>query len=331
MWAFGCCAVFAACGDRALLQDANGRYRVTARIPATDGVDAISDALAAHVNAHGAPALVFAHATDVAQVAAQLRASVGKTPLDYRIVAIGAVPDNDSDSGGPIDVVVLDETGATVAIDMALLACSGITPPGKLPLGTRILTPANRAKGGTPRPAAGDLIVEMLRRQHATILAIPPTTDVVFRIGLVQWRASDDWHQRVCNEARVAAKRYRQLDLDVRTADGQLPRQDAIVREFLAEGCRAILVTTDDPNSIASVAAEVNAHKAALIVLDRLLTGEHATCSIGADQTILGRAVGETIAQLLPNGGTIVQLHGDLFSVIQQRRHEGFVDALGLK
>jgi hypothetical protein len=322
----GSCSLLAACGDGTLLQDAGGGYRLVAQFD-----DVGSDRYRELLRQNGAQALLFAHEEQLAR-----RTADSWNPPDLRIVTIGEYgPDEMFPATASPEwrrfagqtAVVLDETGAAVAVDLALLWCHGIAPPRRLALGTRILMP-----GGTvlTQPAPGDFVVALSRREHAALLTETPQTDVVFRIGLVMQRA-DDRHLRVRNQAHVAAKRYPQLTFVDRTADGDPARLEALVQELLDEGHRAILVSTDDPKSLGRVAAAAQDRNAALFVLDPAADCPHATCCIGCDQHTLGRAAGEAVKLLAPNGAAIIELASDLQDESVQLRHRGFCDALGLQ
>lgn len=319
----GSWSLLAACGgDGALLQDAGGGYRLVAQYDGAEGIHEARERL--HPN--GAQALLFTHQERLARVAAASSSA-------FHIVTIGdSAPDEmfpataSSPPRAEQTAVVLDETGAAVAVDLALLWCHGITPPRRLALGTRILMPGGAV---ITQPAPGDFVVTLLRREHAALLTDKPQTDVVFRIGLVMQRA-DDRHLQVRNQADVAAKRYPHLTFVDRTAEGDPARLEAIVREFLGEGHRAILVSTDDPKALGPIATAAREHSAALFVLDPAADCDHATCCIGCDQHTLGRAAGEAVKLLLPNGAAIVELADDLQDESVQLRHRGFRDALGL-
>ncbi|MBL8728143.1 MAG: substrate-binding domain-containing protein [Planctomycetes bacterium] len=328
----GSCSLLAACGDHALSQDASGRYRLVAQFA---GSQVHSDACREALERHGTAALVFAHDEATATGPRGIWSS-GYRPLEFRLVTIGDYsPDELFPATLPPEerrraeqtAVVFEETGAAVAVDMALLWCHGITPPRRLPLGTHFVTPGGVS---SPQPAPGDFVVELLRRQHADLLTTTPQTDVVFRMGLVMSRA-DDRHLRVRNQAYVAAKRYPQLDFVDRVADGDGAGLEATVRELLAAGHRAILVSTDDPSALGPIAVAAQERNVALIVLDPKAECQYATCCIGCDQQTLGRAAGEAAKLLAPNGAAIVELADDLQSESAQLRHRGFCDALGLQ
>lgn len=313
------CGLLTGCGEPPLAQDPAGRYRIVARIPVSDPIDRARDALAAHVAAHGPPGALFA------DCAAGAAAAAPGSPL----IAIASPP---ADAAiDPLATFVVDETGAAIAVDMALLACAGIAVPARLPIGTHVLTSGNRAGGGAARTAAGDLIAGLLRRQHAEVLDPEARRDVVFRMGVLVFSGANGWHARVRDELALAARRYRHIDLVTRDAAGSIAQQTEIARALLDEGHRAIFVTTDDPETLGTIAGDARDRRVALVVLDRELRGSHATCCIGADQTVLGRAAGEALAALLRDGGTIVELCGEPRTGLLEQRVQGFRSALGMR
>ena len=148
-------------------------------------------------------------------------------------------------------------------------------------------------------------MLELLRREHAGLLTDARTHDVVFRCAFVPL-AGDGRHAQAAAAAATAAARYPQLVLERRDGDGTAARQTELGRELLAAGCRALLVTADDPASLAPLAAACAERNAALLLVDASAPCAHATCCVGADPDSLGRAAGETIRQLAPDGTTIV-------------------------
>lgn len=308
------------CGRPPVMQDAKARYRVISQLRA--------DAVEVNARELGTPDVVLLDGPP-AGAARTITSKRGDKAVP-RLVVIGEPPANANELA-PNDAVVVDETGAATALDLALLHCSGVQLPKQVPLGTHVLTRGDFEKGGTHRPGPGDFAVEMLRREHADVLAIPPKTDVVFRLVLVQFRGDDPWQVRAGAEAVAAARRHRNLDLSVHVVDANVDAQNAAIRRCVADGHRAVIVVTDDPETLTEVGREAREHGVALILLDRCLRDENAACCIGADQGMLGRAAGETIARLLPNGGAIVHVLGAGGAAVQTPRRQGFVDSLGLR
>lgn len=317
----GSCLMLAACGGggRPLAQDAGGRYQLVARF---DGDATGGEACRALVQSLGDRALVFAQDVAAAQ---KLTGPSGAAPERARLVTIAdetaeAKPDERH-------ALVVAPTGAATAVDIALLWCHGVAPPHRLALGPRVRLPDGTT---TTQPSPSDFVVKMLRLEHAELLSTTPATDVVFRVGLVTLH--DAGLGRLLREqAAAAGRRYPQLVLSVRHAGGDGAALEAVAREFLAEGARAILVHTDDAAPLHPIAAAAAERNVALIVLDPAADCELGTCCIGADQYTLGRAAGEAAKALAPGGAQLIELAIDQRTERAQLRDRGFGDALGLQ
>jgi hypothetical protein len=294
------CLALASCGDAA--PDAAPRFRLVGTIELAGrdrdaDVSRVRDRLVA-----GAAVLAW----DAAATDAVTRAtSAAATPTHALQVTIAAAPTPEEKLHREVRLV--DETGAAVAVDLALLHACGVELPAKLPLGTRVFTSANAAAGGTPRAGPGDLVVALLRDQHAAVLA---ATDPV-TLGFVRF-ADTPAHRRIEAEVRAAAAKH--------------PRVGALV----AAGCRAILATAEDPAALATVRSTPAGAGVGVLVLDPLLRSEPGTTVLGADQDVLGRTAAEHVRASLPNGGELlfVQTAGDPHV---DARRAAFVRVLGLR
>ncbi|MGB3969415.1 MAG: hypothetical protein WBO45_21965, partial [Planctomycetota bacterium] len=112
----------AAC-SKPLLVDEAGKYRVVARVAAADAK--------AVVASHGTDACLVAF--DQAATSAVLTATSPAASSRHRLqVTFGAPPLSEEKLDREVRVV--DETGAAVAIDLALLWLGGVEPPARLPL-----------------------------------------------------------------------------------------------------------------------------------------------------------------------------------------------------
>ena len=322
-------------GCDSILQSPDGSIRVVHVADARWQQDAAATEMAAVLERHADVALVFAHNDEMAFGAAL--ACKQKQRTGVRIVGIGGSDEaRKRVAEGVIDATFLHPTGAAAAIDMALLACSGIAPPRRILLGTRMFTKATLAAGGTIVPAPGDVMVEALRRQHASVLTTTPTTDVVFRIAMAHRTGGDPRRARLGEELKAAAKRYPQIQFDCRAAEGTPEQQVNLVRDFIAQNYNAILVAPEPvaPEvgvALGPVCKEAIAREIKVVVLESELGSEDYTCFVGCDDKAIGKAVGTAIGKLLPKGGAIVELQGAMTTSAAQQRHEGFVEALGLR
>lgn len=321
----GCCAVLAACGESATLQDAKGTLRVVAEVSTAGDEAKVAAALSAALAAHPQVAVVAAlDAPGLRAVRAAAVAAGDHAPQRVMIDATAGTP-------APGETIVVEATGAAVAVEVALLACHGIALPPRVAVGTHVVTAADASAGGVPRLAPGDLGIEMLRRQHPDVITTTPNTDVIFAIAFVQIRADGGFHDRVRDEVQAAVKRYPQLQLTSLVAGGATARLLGLVNECIQANRRVVLVSTDDWAPLQGVAAAMAERKIALVAIDPLLSAPHAASVVGGDQEVLGRAVGEAVRALLPGGGACITLHGDPGIGIAMQRQRGFAAALGLQ
>lgn len=316
MVAFAAVLCTAGCGERPVLQDAAGKYRVVA-------VGTMAD-LAGPLRS-GDVAVLVALDGDGGRADGPTGAGAPASPL---IVAIGEQPA--ADASWPAALVV-PETGAEVAVEMALLACNDQPLPPRIPVGARLYTDANRRAGGEAQIAPGDVAVALLRREHPAVLTTTPATDEIHQIALVTWRDDDPWQRWVAKEVTAAAGRYPQLALQTACADGDPARHDERIRAFLAGGARAVLVVAGSPAGLAAVAGDAAARGVAMIALDPALATERATCCIGCEDGSLGRAAAAGVRAILPGGGAIVLLRGGNDGAAIAAREQGFVDGLALR
>lgn len=316
-----CASLAAGCSERALLQDAEGRYRLVARLP-NDRIDAELPRLLA---AHDGGVVLFAQDRGAAAAALPHTERGAERPR-VPVVAIDA-PGASPLAEAPAVTRIVADHGATAAVDLALLTCHGIGVPPQLLLGASIAHP-----GAAERrlPSPGSLVLELLRREHAELLTDARAHDVVFRCGFVPL-AGDGRHARAAAAAVTAAARYPQLVLERRDGDGTAARQAELGRELLETGCRALLVTADEPATLAPLAAACAERNAALLLVDATAPCEHATCSVGADPDSLGRAAGEVIRQLAPDGAAIVVVGAAPSADRQEAIERGLATALRLE
>ena len=293
---------FAACngGSPAVLQSTDGKYRLVHVADAADAA-AARTAMAKALAEHDRIDAVFAHDAALASAAEATCREKGRTGVRF------------------VDVAALRLPVAEAAIDVALLASSGITPPRQLHVGTLVVTKATAAAGGERIAAPADFVLANLRREHAEILTTQPKIDVVFRIGLAIADDSDAWRTRLRDALVAAAKRYPQVALDRRPS----------VQECAADTYNVILV-------VPPLAGAAEACKAAMaqgkrvVVVDRELGSDDFTYFVGIDGNSIGAAAHRQIADLLgAAGGSIVEISGPASSQ-SEAQHAGFVKALGL-
>ena len=307
--------LFAACGDHASYRSPDGRFRVVAAAAATGAAASANVAAALAAAPADAALVVFAPA---ALPSTEQRGT-------RRTVLVGG----DGTLPPGVDATITPSNGADAAVDLALLHCHGIDIPARIPLGAQVLTAANQAAGGSRQPGPGDVMLQLLRLQHAALLSGEPTTDVVFRLGFVQVR--DDVRLHSTRDAVVAAaQRHKRLVVSSKIADGSEANVDALVAGLVDEGCRAIVLASDGPVALTTATAKATAQKVALLALDPTLSTP-ASCVLGCEPAQLGRAAAAALQQLAPAGCALVELHGEATAPQSAAARHAFHEALQLR
>ncbi|MCA8973945.1 MAG: substrate-binding domain-containing protein [Planctomycetes bacterium] len=325
-------ATLAACGNGAVMQSADGRYRVVHQSDARWKGDVARTEMESVLERFPQIDVIYAHNDPMAHGAAQACKQKGRTGV--RIIGVDGLAGEGLEyvAQGLLDATFEYPTCGAAAIDLGLLAVSGIDVPKEFELGTRLFTKANLAAGGEVEAAPGDFALAGLRRQHAAILTTEPANDVVFRFGMAQCTDDEPWRVAMRRDLQAAADRYPQVVLDYRAADDDVEKQRGIVRDFIAQGFNCILISPKESLALAAACKEAMAAGIKVIVIDRRLGSDDYTSFVGGSNRRIGEQAGHYIASLLgDDGGTIVELQGLMTSSPGQDRHAGFAEALGLK
>jgi len=190
------------------------------------------------------------------------------------------------------------------AIELALLRCYGHPVPERMSFGPRLWTRNNQAAGGEEVPSPASFALAALRHQHAAVLAGPPPSDVVFRVGLVEasGRSSDDGQRRT-DWARAAA-RHPQIHFDHRQVGGAAACVAAL-DHFRSENYNAILVDYDG-HEIGPTCAEAVEQGIVVVKIGRESPPAASTLWLGTDAASFGRGLTQAILELLPEGGRLL-------------------------
>ena len=318
--------------DKAVLVSADGKYRVLHVADAKWKGELAKTEMEAVLERLPKIDLVYAHNDPMAKGAYEACRQKGRTGI--RFVGIDGLEAEGRNyvRDGVLDATFEYTTCADAAIDLALLAVGGVEFPKQardFKLGTRVFTRANVAEGGERRMYPGDAVLVTLQRQHADLLKPDPAAKKV-RIGMAQCTDNEPWRVAMREDLIAAARRYPQVEFSYRSADDDTEKQRGIVADFVAQGFQAILVSPKESRALASACKEALARHVPVIVIDRELGSDDYTCFVGGSNLEIGKAAGDAIRDLLPDGGAIVELEGLMTSSPAQERHKGFVEALQL-
>ena len=147
------------------------------------------------------------------------------------------------------------------------------------------------------------------------------------RIGYSQCNRGEPWREQMDKDIKANAEKHPEIKLQMRDAQNEVQRQISHVQEFVASKMDVIIISPKD-SSLTKVVSE--AHKAGIpvIVLDRKVEGEDYTTFIGADNRVIGAAVGKWAKENLKGKGSVVELKGLGTTIAAKDRSEPFHDAI---
>jgi len=112
---------------------------------------------------------------------------------------------------------------------------------------------------------------------------------------------------------------------------GTAAEQRQIIEDLLAKGVKAIAISPNDAENQADFLNEV-AGKVPLITQDSdLPKGSKRLCYIGTNNYEAGKAAGQLVREVIPDGGSLVIYVGKLDVQNAVERRQGVMDALGIK
>jgi len=147
------------------------------------------------------------------------------------------------------------------------------------------------------------------------------------RIGYSQCNRGEPWREQMDKDIKANAEKHPEIKLQMRDAQNEVQRQISHVQEFVASKMDVIIISPKD-TSLTKVVSEAYKAGIPVIVLDRKVEGEDYTTFIGADNRVIGAAVGKWAKENLKGKGNVVELKGLGTTIAAKDRSEPFHDAI---
>jgi len=148
-----------------------------------------------------------------------------------------------------------------------------------------------------------------------------------FTIGYSQCNRGEPWREQMDSDIESNANAAAGIDIIMKDAQNDALAQQAHVKEFIAQKVDCIIISPKD-TSLTQVVADAFAAGIPVIVLDRKVEGDKFTTFIGADNRVIGAAVGKWVIEQLNGEGTVVELRGLSSSTPAVERSEPFRAAI---
>jgi ribose transport system substrate-binding protein len=153
--------------------------------------------------------------------------------------------------------------------------------------------------------------------------------DGEYLIGMSQANNAEPYRERMNDDIRTAAEKVPQFDVEFADAAQDNAKQVSDVENFLTQQIDLLIISPNEAAPLTAVVKKVYDQKIPVIVLDRKVEGDAYTGFIGGDNVEIGRKAGEYVAgELLPDGGSVVELRGLPGATPAQERADGFREGI---
>ena len=146
-------------------------------------------------------------------------------------------------------------------------------------------------------------------------------------IGVSQC-SMDAWREKLNSELKTAEYLNDSVEVRLASADDDNDSQLSQINYFIDQGVSLLIVSPNQVNAISPALERAQQKDIPVILVDRKTQSKKYTAFIGCDNYLLGKLVGDYIAQRLNGKGRIVEIRGLDDSSPAIDRHRGFVDAL---
>ncbi len=146
-------------------------------------------------------------------------------------------------------------------------------------------------------------------------------------IGVSQC-SMDTWREKLNSELKTAEYLNDSVEVRLASADDDNDSQLSQINYFIDQGVSLLIVSPNQVNAISPALERAQQKGIPVILVDRKTQSKKYTAFIGCDNYLLGKLVGDYIAQRLNGKGRIVEIRGLDDSSPAIDRHRGFVDAL---
>lgn len=146
-------------------------------------------------------------------------------------------------------------------------------------------------------------------------------------IGVSQC-SMDAWREKLNSELQTAEYLNDSIEVRLTSADDDNDSQLSQINYCIDQGVSLLIVSPNQVNTISPALVRAQQKGIPVILVDRKTQSKKYTAFIGCDNYLLGKLVGDYIAQRLNGKGRIVEIRGLEDSSPAIDRHRGFVDAL---
>ena len=148
------------------------------------------------------------------------------------------------------------------------------------------------------------------------------------KIVAVSQCSMDEWRNQMNEEMRREAFFHTDLDVEIHSTPDDTQKQIADIERFIQRRVDAIVVAPNEWKPLRPVIERAYDAGIPVVLVDRKINSEKYTAFVGGDNVEVGRKAARYILDLLPQGGTIVEIEGLASSTSSQERKQGLHEVL---
>lgn len=148
------------------------------------------------------------------------------------------------------------------------------------------------------------------------------------KIVAVSQCSMDEWRNQMNEEMRREAFFHTDLDVEIHSTPDNTQQQIADIESFIQRKVDAIVVAPNEWEPLRPVIERAYDAGIPVVLVDRKINSEKYTAFVGGDNVEVGRKAAHYIRDLLPRGGTIVEIEGLASSTSSQERKQGLHEVL---
>lgn len=160
------------------------------------------------------------------------------------------------------------------------------------------------------------------------LFLLPSCTGERKKVVAVSQCSMDEWRNQMNEEMRREAFFHTDLDVEIHSTPDNTSQQIADIESFIERQVDAIVVAPNEWEPLRPVIERAYDTDIPVVLVDRKINSEKYTAFVGGDNVDVGRKAAHYIRDLLPKGGTIVEIEGLASSTSSQERKQGLHEVL---
>lgn len=148
-----------------------------------------------------------------------------------------------------------------------------------------------------------------------------------YHIGVSQC-SSGHWRDKQNSEMQRELLLHDGITMDLVCAEDDTEKQIQQIEHFIEQKVDMIIVSPNYEAPLTKVIAKAYDSGIPVVLFDRFVEGEKYTAFVGGDNVSVGQQLALFAQKCIPEGGTVLELMGNMKTSPARLRHQGFIDEI---